>query len=236
MGRGRLQAVTELWNIARERHRASEPIRNVFLNTAEGAARMAAEVNQPNFRDLFDTFHANVEEKSIAAGLRTAGPYLKHLHSCENDRGIPGTGHVDWMGVFQALRDMRYDGWVTIESFGFALGELSAAASIWRDFPSPMPSRRRRQVFPEEAPGVSRWRSCVDRFSFCAGGRGAMAAALARIVLVGGKPSHGHGEHEHNAGVSLLANFLNQNKACRQWRCATDGRMTLLFDGPGASF
>jgi D-psicose/D-tagatose/L-ribulose 3-epimerase len=109
-----------------------------FLNTAEDAARLAAEVNHPNFGILFDTFHANIEEKSIPAGYRTVGPYLKHVHSCENDRGIPGTGHVDWMGVFQALRDLRYDGWVTIESFGFALGELSAAASIWRDIaPSP---------------------------------------------------------------------------------------------------
>jgi D-psicose/D-tagatose/L-ribulose 3-epimerase len=109
-----------------------------FLNTAEDAARLAAEVNHPNFGILFDTFHANVEEKSIPAGYRTVGPYLKHVHSCENDRGIPGTGHVDWMGVFQALRDLRYDGWVTIESFGFALGDLSAAASIWRDIaPSP---------------------------------------------------------------------------------------------------
>jgi len=31
------------------------------------------------------------------------------------------------------LRELRYDGWLTIESFGFALGDLSAAASIWRD-------------------------------------------------------------------------------------------------------
>ncbi len=109
-----------------------------FLNTAEDAARLAGEVHHPNFGILFDTFHANIEEKSIPNGYRTAGPYLKHVHSCENDRGIPGTGHIDWIGVFQALRDIRYDGWVTIESFGFALGELSAAASIWRDIaPSP---------------------------------------------------------------------------------------------------
>jgi D-psicose/D-tagatose/L-ribulose 3-epimerase len=40
---------------------------------------------------------------------------------------------VDWKGVFGALRAMKYDGWLTIESFGFAIGELSAAASIWRD-------------------------------------------------------------------------------------------------------
>ncbi len=109
-----------------------------FLNTAADAAALCAEVDHPNVGILFDTFHANIEEKSIPSAFRTVGPRLKHVHTCENDRGTPGTGHVDWAGVFQALRDLRYDGWLTIESFGFALGELSAAASIWRDIaPTP---------------------------------------------------------------------------------------------------
>ncbi len=104
-----------------------------FLNTAADAARFVGEVGHPNVGVLFDTFHANIEEKDVAAALRSVDGSLKHFHACENDRGTPGSGHVDWPGVFQALRDLRYDGWVTIESFGFALGELSAAASIWRD-------------------------------------------------------------------------------------------------------
>jgi D-psicose/D-tagatose/L-ribulose 3-epimerase len=109
-----------------------------FLNTAADAAALCEQVDHPNVGILFDTFHANIEEKDIAQGYRTVGKYLKHVHTCENDRGIPGTGHVEWKSVFQALRDVHYDGWLTIESFGFALGELSAAASIWRDIaPTP---------------------------------------------------------------------------------------------------
>jgi D-psicose/D-tagatose/L-ribulose 3-epimerase len=104
-----------------------------FLNIAADLAALCDEVDHPNVGILLDTFHANIEEKDIAAAFRTAGRRLKHVHTCENDRGIPGSGHVEWAGVFQALRDVRYDGWLTIESFGFALGELSAAASIWRD-------------------------------------------------------------------------------------------------------
>ncbi len=104
-----------------------------FLNTAADAAALCDEVGHPNVGVLFDTFHANIEEKKIADGYRTVGRHLKHVHTCENDRGIPGSGHVDWDGVFQALRDLKYDGWLTIESFGFTLGDLSAAASIWRD-------------------------------------------------------------------------------------------------------
>jgi D-psicose/D-tagatose/L-ribulose 3-epimerase len=109
-----------------------------FLNTAADAVALCDQINHPNVGILFDTFHANIEEKSIAAGYRAVARHLKHVHTCENDRGIPGSGHVEWKEVFQALRDIRYDGWLTIESFGFALGELSAAASIWRDIaPTP---------------------------------------------------------------------------------------------------
>jgi D-psicose/D-tagatose/L-ribulose 3-epimerase len=109
-----------------------------FLNTAQDAAALCDQIDHPNVGVLFDTFHANIEEKDIAQGYRTVGRHLKHVHTCENDRGIPGTGHVEWKSVFQALHDLKYDGWLTIESFGFALGELSAAASIWRDIaPTP---------------------------------------------------------------------------------------------------
>ena len=121
------------------RHRvtiAIEPLNRFetfFLNTAADAAKLSAEIDHPNVGVLFDTFHANIEEKDIGAGYRTVGKHLKHVHTCENDRGIPGSGHVEWNSVFQALRDVQYDGWLTIESFGFALPNLSAAAAIWRD-------------------------------------------------------------------------------------------------------
>ena len=104
-----------------------------FLNTAADAAKLAEQIGHPNIGILFDTFHANIEEKQIAAGYLTVGPHLKHVHTCENDRGIPGSGHVEWDQVFQALHSMNYDGWLTIEGFGFALKEVSAAAAIWRD-------------------------------------------------------------------------------------------------------
>jgi len=107
-----------------------------FLNTAADAAALCDQVNDPNVGILFDTFHANIEEKDIGDGYRTVGKHLKHVHACANDRGIPGSGHIEWDSVFQALRDVGYDDWLTIEGFGFSLGDLSAAASIWRDIES----------------------------------------------------------------------------------------------------
>lgn len=109
-----------------------------FLNTTEDAVRLCNEIAHPNVGILWDTFHANIEEKDLARALLLAGPHLKHVHTCENDRGTPGSGHIEWGGVFTALSELKYDGWLTIESFGFSLGEISAAASIWRDLaPTP---------------------------------------------------------------------------------------------------
>jgi D-psicose/D-tagatose/L-ribulose 3-epimerase len=104
-----------------------------FLNLAADAVKLVEAVGHPNVGVLLDTFHLNIEEKDIAGAYRLAGKHLKHVHTCENDRGAPGSGHVEWTRVFEALREIGYDGWLTIESFGFALGGISAAASIWRD-------------------------------------------------------------------------------------------------------
>ena len=109
-----------------------------FLNTAADGARLCDEVGHRRVGLLYDTFHANIEEKSQAGAIAAAARHLKHVHSCENDRGIPGTGHVEWPNVFAALRQAGYDGCLTIESFGFAIPEIVAAACIWRDLaPSP---------------------------------------------------------------------------------------------------
>jgi D-psicose/D-tagatose/L-ribulose 3-epimerase len=81
---------------------------------------------------MFDTFHANIEEKSIYKSAKSCGKYLAHVHVSENDRGVPGTGHIAWAELRRALEELRYDGWLTIESFGQAVPEIAAAAAIWR--------------------------------------------------------------------------------------------------------
>ncbi len=109
-----------------------------FLNTAADGVALCEAIGHPRVGLLIDTFHSNIEEKDVAEAYRIAGRHLKHVHTCENDRGIPGSGHVEWDSVFQALREMKYDGWLTIESFGFNIKEISAAAAIWRDLaPTP---------------------------------------------------------------------------------------------------
>jgi D-psicose/D-tagatose/L-ribulose 3-epimerase len=104
-----------------------------FLNTLHDAADLVHFIGEPNVRIHFDTFHANIEERHPAEAILAVASDLGHVHVSENDRGIPGTGHVDWQGTLAALKRIGYQGWMTIESFAQPEPELAAAAAIWRD-------------------------------------------------------------------------------------------------------
>ena len=108
-----------------------------FLTTAADARALVDRVGHPSFRTMYDTFHTHIEEKSQAAAVTALGDRFVHVHISENDRGTPGTGQVRWDEAFRALRQAKYDGWLTIEAFGRALPALAAATRVWRDlFPS----------------------------------------------------------------------------------------------------
>lgn len=109
-----------------------------FLTTAADAVALVNRVNHPNFKTMYDTFHAHIEEKSQAAPIYQTAPVLGHVHISENDRGTPGTGQVNWAEAFSTLKKVGYDGWMVIEAFGRALPDLAAATKVWRDlFPNP---------------------------------------------------------------------------------------------------
>jgi D-psicose/D-tagatose/L-ribulose 3-epimerase len=103
-----------------------------LLNTLDEAVRFVDEVAHPNCRIHVDTFHAHIEEKHTGEAIRRAGGRIGYVHISENDRGVPGTGQVAWEGIFDALHDIGYDGWLSVESFGNALPHLAAATKIWR--------------------------------------------------------------------------------------------------------
>lgn len=107
-----------------------------LLNTMEQAASYVKRVDHPNFGTMYDTFHANIEEKSPIAAIDTvfASGKLNHVHISENDRGTPGRGHINLTEQIQHLKKIGYNGWMTIEAFGSALPDLAAATRVWRDF------------------------------------------------------------------------------------------------------
>ena len=103
-----------------------------LLNTHADSAKFAREVNHPNCRVMYDTFHSNIEEKSIGQAIHACADVLCHVHISENDRSTPGRGNVRWEENFDALREINYNGWLMVEAFGLALPELAAATKIWR--------------------------------------------------------------------------------------------------------
>jgi len=81
---------------------------------------------------MMDTFHANIEEKSLGRAIEAAGRDLVHLHANENDRGTPGTGHVAWSEIAAALKKVSFGGTLVIESFSTEVKEIARAAAVWR--------------------------------------------------------------------------------------------------------
>ncbi len=148
---GAFPTETELNNAA-EVHRAIAPVAQAagikcaiealnrfeshLLNTMAQAASYVKRVDHPNFGTMYDTFHANIEEKSPMAAIDTvfASGKLNHVHISENDRGTPGRGHINIVEQIKHLKKIGYNGWMTIEAFGSALPDLAAATRVWRDF------------------------------------------------------------------------------------------------------
>jgi D-psicose/D-tagatose/L-ribulose 3-epimerase len=104
-----------------------------FLNTAQESVAFCEAVGNERIGILIDTFHANIEEKNQAAAVRTAGKRLRHVHASENDRGLLGTGHVDFPGIVKALKEIDYDGYLMIEGFGYAKDEEHSLGALWGD-------------------------------------------------------------------------------------------------------
>jgi D-psicose/D-tagatose/L-ribulose 3-epimerase len=107
-----------------------------FINLASQAIEVIDRVHHPACQIMLDTFHMNIEEKSLGVAIRATGSRLCHFHACENDRGAPGSGNVTWDEVKQALKDIGYDGPVVIESFTNKVKTIARAAAIWRAFES----------------------------------------------------------------------------------------------------
>ena len=111
-----------------------------LLNTCDQAIAYAERIGANDGGEgigiLYDTFHANIEEKDPIAALRAlhASGNLSHVHISENDRGTPGSGHAKIREAIAVLKELGYEGWLTIEAFGRALPELAAATRVWRDF------------------------------------------------------------------------------------------------------
>ena len=88
-----------------------------LVNTCEQALKLKNMIGLDNVKIHLDTYHMNIEDKSFYHATKLAGANLMHYHLCENDRGIPGTGLVNWDDIFKALKELNYNGYAALESF-----------------------------------------------------------------------------------------------------------------------
>jgi D-psicose/D-tagatose/L-ribulose 3-epimerase len=103
-----------------------------FLNTIEQGLKLIQDVGSPNLKLHLDTFHANIEEKDQGAAIRRAGKHLGHIHACGCDRGTPGNDHIDWKSIAAALKAIKYDGDIALESVTLDVPRIARSAGIWR--------------------------------------------------------------------------------------------------------
>jgi len=103
-----------------------------FLNTIEQGLKLITDVGNPALKLHLDTFHANIEEKHQGAAIRRAGKHLGHIHACACDRGTPGNDHIDWKEIGAALKAIRYDGDIVLESVSLDVPRIARSAAIWR--------------------------------------------------------------------------------------------------------
>ena len=103
-----------------------------FINTVEQGLHFLDLTGYDNVGFLLDTFHMNIEEKSIPDAIRSAKGRIFDFHACANDRGTPGQDHFNWEEIRDALEDAEYRGPVVIESFTTKIREIAKAVSLWR--------------------------------------------------------------------------------------------------------
>lgn len=108
-----------------------------LCNTMEQLTRLVKTADHPNVRAMFDTHHANIEEKKFTQAIQTIAPLLAHVHISENDRGTPGEGHVHFDEAFSALSKINYTGWLTIEAFSRNEPDFANSIGVWREYSKP---------------------------------------------------------------------------------------------------
>ena len=103
-----------------------------LLNTSTQALMLQDMIGEPNVTIHFDTYHMNIEEKGIGSALRRCAGKTSYIHMSESDRGVPGTGTIDWNDVYRALAESGFKGKLVVESFVALPPEIAGALCVWR--------------------------------------------------------------------------------------------------------
>ncbi len=86
-----------------------------FINSVDEGRLLLSKLPFPNVGLMPDVFHMNIEDDRIGDSLRRAGSSVKYVHFADSNRLSPGRGHLPFDEVFEALADIGFDGWASIE-------------------------------------------------------------------------------------------------------------------------
>nr|WP_306267150.1 sugar phosphate isomerase/epimerase family protein [Pararhizobium sp. IMCC3301] len=103
-----------------------------IISTTRQAIEVVDRVDDAGLGVMLDTFHMNMEERSIPDAIRAAGSRLVHFQANENHRGHPGTGHLDWTAIMRALAQINYRGPVSLEPFRRDDDRVALPIAQWR--------------------------------------------------------------------------------------------------------
>lgn len=105
-----------------------------LYNTMDDIATLVEAVDHPFLRLVYDTHHANIEEKDVSATIRKHAKHIRHVHISESDRGTPGSGQVNWVDTFKTLKEIGYNHWMSIEAFSRHDPTFASNINVWRNF------------------------------------------------------------------------------------------------------
>ena len=112
---------------------AIEPINRyetTLVTCAADGLELIERTGATNVGLLLDTFHMNIEERSIEGAIRRCGARIFHFHVADSNRGYPGSGHLDFRRIIAALADTGYDGFVSGEFIPQGSPERAAELTI----------------------------------------------------------------------------------------------------------
>jgi sugar phosphate isomerase/epimerase len=133
---GRIAAgLREVSSVAEERGvpMVLEPVNHlqVGFNNSVAEVRLLLEaVGSPALKPMVDTIHLNIEERSLIQPILDCGSDLGHVHLCESNGSLFGSGHIDFAAVLRALDSINYGGFASIKVYRGAKLEEAARASI----------------------------------------------------------------------------------------------------------
>ena len=98
-----------------------------FINTAEDAVRFVKQFHSPSLKVILDVKAMSSEKKPIPEIIRETWPHFAYFHANDKNLKGPGFGDVDFKPIAGVLRDVGYQGWVSVEVFNFDEGPEAIA-------------------------------------------------------------------------------------------------------------